>query len=64
MSGIYYRDWLITPSFIGWSAISPNYEASYEGAEDGWVDNGERVLANSIVEIQSEIDAWIEENSK
>lgn len=47
-----------------WSAVSPNYDASYEGPEDGWVDNGETVSAATREELIAEIDAWFEENEQ
>lgn len=45
-----------------WTATSPNYDASYEGPEDGWVSNGEHVSAATREELIEEIDNWIEEN--
>lgn len=46
-----------------WSATSPNYDASYEGPEDGWVDNGESATGSTREELIENIDAWFEENS-
>lgn len=46
-----------------WTAIGPNYDASYEGEEDGWVDNGEKVTASTLEGLISEIDAWFEEKA-
>lgn len=45
-----------------WSATSPNYDASYEGPEDGWVATGGSVNAETREDLVEEIDAWIEEN--
>lgn len=47
-----------------WMATGPNYDASYEGPEDGWVDNGEKADAPTRAELIAEIDAWFEENSE
>ena len=44
-----------------WSAISPNYDASYEGPEDGWVDNGEKAEADTRAALLDEIDAWFDD---
>lgn len=30
-----YRGWIITDTPVGYSACSPDYDASYEGPEDG-----------------------------
>ena len=61
-----YRGWSISCDCWPappWSAISPNYDASYEGPEDGWVDNGECVTAYSRELLLKEIDAWFEEHA-
>lgn len=59
-----HRGWLIDEPFPGiWMATSPNYDASYEGEEDGWVDNGEKVEARLRAALIEEIDAWIKEHS-
>ena len=60
-----YRGWSISQGpddyFYG---TGPNYEASYEGPEDGWVDNGERCSGRTWEDLRGEIDEWIEEHSK
>ncbi len=59
-----YRGWTIT---LGrwpepeWSATGPNYDASYEGPEDGWVDNGEKAYGRTREELLAEIDRWFDE---
>lgn len=59
-----YRGWLIgLEPDNQWHATSPNYDASYEGPEDGWVDNGEKVEAATLKDVCDEIDFWIEEHS-
>lgn len=61
-----YRGWSL---FRGrwpepeWSATSPNYDASYEGEEDGWRDNGECANASTREGLIAEIDGWFEENA-
>lgn len=55
-----YRGWSITWDYGHFTATSPNYDASYEGPEDGWVDNGQRVTARTKEGVQSEVDGWIE----
>lgn len=62
-----YRGWSIhydpppipTRDF-DWRASGPNFDASYEGPEDGWVSNGQAVEAASYPELLAEIDEYIE----
>lgn len=56
-----YRGWSISWDYGEFSATGPNYDASYEGPEDGWVDNGERCSARTYADLCDEIDAYIEE---
>ena len=65
-----YRGWTISydPPPIpirdfDWQATGPNYDASYEGPEDGWVDNGEKAEARTRELLLVEIDNWFEENA-
>ena len=61
-----YRGWTISQGRWpepAWSATGPNYDASYEGEEDGWVSNGEAANAPTRVALVAEIDAWFEENA-
>lgn len=58
-----HRGWLINCDFppipvrdFDWTATHPNYDASYEGPEDGWVDNGLKVHAATYKELLAEID--------
>lgn len=32
--------WTIEPTYVGYSASHRDFDASYEGEEDGWVGNG------------------------
>jgi hypothetical protein len=43
------------------TATGPDYEASYEGEEDGWVSNGQRVTARTRDGVIAEIDNWFDE---
>lgn len=60
-----YRGWSITqgrwPEPL-WMATGPTYDASYEGEEDGWVDNGEKADAETFAALTAQIDEWYEEN--
>jgi hypothetical protein len=47
-----------------WSATGPNYDASYEGPEDGWVASGGSAYAATRADLIEEIDIWIEEHSE
>lgn len=59
-----YRGWTIEQGpddqFYG---TGPNYDASYEGEEDGWIDNGHRCCAPTWDSLREEIDEWFEENA-
>jgi hypothetical protein len=39
-----------------WEAVHPDYDASWEGEEDGWVSNGLSVHAATYEELLAEID--------
>jgi hypothetical protein len=51
-----------------WTATHPDYDASWEGEEDGWVDNGLKVSAATREALCEEIDAaqdeWNETNGQ
>lgn len=57
-----HRGWEITWDYGQFQATGPDYDASYEGEEDGWVDNGHRVFARTRGELIAEIDNWFDEN--
>ena len=70
-----YRGWTISydPPPIpirdfDWTATHPDYDASYEGPEDGWVDNGLKASARTRDALLEEIDAlqdeWNETNGR
>lgn len=46
-----------------WTATHENYDASWEGEEDGWVDNGLKVEARTLEELSEEIEAKEEEHN-
>lgn len=61
-----YRGWSIWQGRWpepAWSATGPDYDASWEGEEDGWVASGGHVDAPTRPALIAEIDAWIEEHS-
>lgn len=43
-----------------YEATHDNYEASYEGPEDGWVASAAHI-GNTLDEVRAEIDAWHDE---
>lgn len=57
-----YRGWSISWEYGRFRATGPNYDASYEGPEDGWVATGGDVDARTYEALIEEIDAWIEEH--
>ena len=68
--GWQYRGWdirydppPIPTRCFDYQATGPNYDASREGEEDGWTDNGEKASGGSLAEVCADIDAWFEEQS-
>lgn len=59
-----YRGWEISWEYGYFYATSPDYDASWEGEEDGWVDNGQRVSARTIDDLHAEVDQWFEDNGQ
>jgi hypothetical protein len=58
-----YRGWQISFDMppipyrgADWQAVHPDYDASYEGHEDGWVSNGLSVTAGTYQDLLIEID--------
>lgn len=58
-----YRGWTISHApppipmrNLDWAATHPDYDASWEGEEDGWVDNGLAVHAATRDELIEAID--------
>jgi hypothetical protein len=62
--GITCRGWAVTWDYGYYTATSPDYDASYEGPEDGWVDNGLRVTGRTLDDLHSEVDGWFEDNGQ
>lgn len=62
MRGHTYLGWEVSPAYVGWVATHPNFDASYEGPEDGWVGNGLQVNGNTLDEVHAEIRLMIEED--
>ena len=54
-----YPRWTVEWGYGSWHAIHDNYDASYEGPEDGWVSNGLDVWGSDFDELAEEIDALI-----
>lgn len=59
-----YRGWSITFEYGNFYAFGPNYEASWEGEESGWVGNSETACARTRDGVIAEIDTWFEENQQ
>lgn len=59
-----HRGWTVEENFLGiWEGTGPDFDASYEGEEDGWVGNGQAVFADTREICIQLIDDWIEEHS-
>lgn len=62
-----HRTWTISQGRWpepAWSATGPNFDASYEGEEDGWVGNGESAHAATREALITEIDEWFAEHGE
>jgi len=57
-----YRGWPIEPAYVGWQAVSPDFDASWEGEEDGWVGNGQSAWGRTRAECEAAVDEWFDEN--
>lgn len=60
-----YRGWSVSQGRWpepNWLASHPDYDASYEGPEDGWVGNGLSASADTYEALCGEIDAIMEEH--
>lgn len=58
-----YRDWSIdindlAPASMAWQATHKDYDASYEGPEDGWVASHPVLSAATEKDLMVEIDCW------
>ena len=42
-----------------WQATAPDYDASWEGEEDGWVSSGGHVTAATYEQLLQEIEDYI-----
>jgi hypothetical protein len=61
--GQLYRDGRVDWEYGYYTWTGPNYDASYEGSEDGWIDNGHRVSARTIRDLQIEVDTFLSDES-
>lgn len=58
-----YRDWSVdvnpdAPASMFWQAVHKDYDASYEGPEDGWVASHPVLSAATEQDLMVEIDCW------
>jgi hypothetical protein len=51
-----YRGWHLDFEYGYHTATHDNYDASWEGEEDGWVDNGLRLSERTLADLITEID--------
>lgn len=58
-----YPCWTLEWGYGSWIAVHDNFDASYEGPEDGWVSNGLQCYSNGddFDSLAEEIDALIED---
>ena len=56
-----YRGWNLSFEYGYHTATHPDFDASYEGPEDGWVGSHPTLQGRTPEELRSEIDAWFEE---
>lgn len=64
MTELTYRGWAVNKNFIGqFEAVHPDYDASWEGEEDGYVSNGLHTTSSTLDGLKAEVDVIIEERS-
>jgi len=51
-----YRGWTLDFEYGYHTATHDNYDASWEGEEDGWVDNGLKLTERTLEALITEID--------
>jgi len=51
-----YRGWAITFDYGYYRAVHPDFDASWEGEEDGWKGNGLSCEARTLDGLHEEID--------
>jgi hypothetical protein len=64
MDGKTYRGWRITFEYGRYQAVHPDYDASWEGEEDGWRGNGLCCEARTLEELHEEIDEIQDERNE
>ena len=59
-----YRGWLLSFEYGYHTATHPDFDASYEGPEDGWVGSHPTLQGRTPEDLRAEIDAWFEEQEQ
>jgi len=59
-----YGEWTFSWDYGQYWAVHDNYDASYEGPEDGWVDNGLRLSSPTIDGLRAELEEYYLENEQ
>lgn len=57
-----YRGWRLDFEYGYHTATHPDFDASWEGEEDGWVGSHPTLTARTQRDLFAEIDAWFEEH--
>lgn len=57
-----FPDWSITFEYGYWTAVHKDFEASWEGEEDGYVGNGLNTTARDLEGLAAEIECIIAEH--
>jgi hypothetical protein len=50
-----FPKWTVSFEYGYYTAYHSNYDASWEGEEDGWVDNDMKCSARTILELRDEL---------
>jgi hypothetical protein len=58
-----YRGWSVSFDYGYWNATHPDFEADWQGEEDGWVGSHPTLSGRTRADMEAEVDAWIEEHS-
>lgn len=64
MEGVESRfpDWRVSWEYGRYTATHDSYDASWEGEEDGWQDNGLKAESRTLEGLVQEIESVIEEH--
>jgi hypothetical protein len=57
-----YRGWQVSFDYGYFNATHPDFEADWQGEEDGWVGSHPTLSGRTRADMEAEVDAWFEDN--